>query len=80
MIVNLRDDATLAFAGTYEPAYHVAIYSIGKITPEMNVNTSAKLAEFFEKELGLPAVRGYITLHDVKGSNWGHNKETFSYL
>ena len=80
MIVNIRDDATLAFGGTYEPAYHAAIYSIGRITPEMNANTSSKLAEFFEKELGLPAHRGYITFFDVKGSDWGYNKETFINL
>jgi Macrophage migration inhibitory factor (MIF) len=51
--------------------------SIGKIDREMNVNTSKGLSEFFQEELGLPSDRGYISFHDMKGSNIGYKGATF---
>jgi len=77
MIVKIQDELTLSFAGTFDPAFTVNIYSIGKITPEMNTNTSAGLAEFLEKELGLPSDRGYISFFDMKGTNMGFKGKTF---
>ena len=68
---------TISFAGTFDPAFTVNIYSIGKIDPEMNTNTSAGLAEFLEKEFGLPSDRGYISFFDMKGTNMGFKGKTF---
>jgi len=77
MIVKVQDELTLSFAGTFDPAFTANIYSIGKITPEMNTNTSAGLAEFLEEELGLPSDRGYISFFDMKGTNMGFKGKTF---
>jgi len=77
MIVKIQDELTLTFAGTFDPAFTANIYSIGKIGPEMNANTSAGLAEFLEKELGLPSDRGYISFFDMKGTNMGFKGTTF---
>jgi len=77
MIAHIKDEQVLTFAGTFEPAFTASIYSIGKITPEMNANTSAGLAEYFEKELGLPSDRGYISFYDMKGTNMGWKGTTF---
>ena len=77
MIVKIQDELVLSFAGTFEPAFTANIYSIGKINPEMNTNTSAGLAEFLEKELGLPSDRGYISFFDMKGTNMGFKGKTF---
>ena len=77
MIVHITDECTLCFAGTFDPAFTANIYSIGKINPEMNVNTSKGLSEFFQEELGLPSDRGYISFHDMKGSNIGYKGATF---
>ena len=77
MIVKIQDELTLSFAGTFDPAFTANIYSIGKITPEMNTNTSAGLAEFLDKELGLPSDRGYISFFDMKGTNMGFKGKTF---
>lgn len=77
MIVKITDDCALCFAGTFDPAFTANIYSIGKISPEMNTNTSAGLSEFLSKELGLPSDRGYIAFFDMKGSNMGYKGATF---
>jgi len=77
MIIKIIDDVCLTFAGTFDPAYTAVVYSIGKINPEMNANTSAGLNKFFVEEMGLPGDRGYIAFHDIKGSNMGYNGATF---
>jgi phenylpyruvate tautomerase len=77
MIVKVQDDLTLTFAGTFDPAYVANIYCIGKISPEMNNNTSAGLSELLSKELGLPNDRGYICFFDMKASNIGYQGATF---
>jgi phenylpyruvate tautomerase len=77
MIVHIKDEQVLTFAGTFEPAYIANIYSIGKISPEMNVNTSKGLSEFLSKELGLPDDRGYIGFHDMKATNMGWKGTVF---
>ena len=78
MIAYIKDEQVLSFAGTFEPAFTANLYSIGKITPEMNVKTSAGLAEYFEKELGLPSNRGYISFFDMEPSNMGWSGRTFA--
>jgi phenylpyruvate tautomerase len=77
MIVKVVDDCALCFGGTFEPAYAASIYSIGKISPELNVTTSAAISQYLSKELGLPDDRGYIMFSDVKGSNFGYKGKTF---
>lgn len=77
MIVKIQDECVLSFAGTFEPAFTANIYSIGKITPEMNANTSAGLSKFLSEEMGLPSDRGYIGFHDMKASNMGYKGDTF---
>jgi phenylpyruvate tautomerase len=77
MIVKIQDECVLSFAGTFEPAFFANVYSIGKIDPEMNVNTSAGLSEFLSQELGLPSDRGYISFFDMKPSNMGYKGKTF---
>jgi phenylpyruvate tautomerase len=77
MIVKVTDECVLSFAGTFDPAFNANLYSIGKISPEMNANTSAGLSEYFAKELGLPSDRGYIAFFDVEASNLGYKGATF---
>lgn len=77
MIVKLQDQLAMMFAGAWDPAFVVNIYSIGKISPEMNIATSAGFSEFLSKELGLPHDRGYICFHDMKASNIGYKGATF---
>ena len=77
MIVKIVDDCALSFAGTFDPAFTANIYSIGRISPEMNVKTSAGLSEFFSKELGLPNDRGYVAFFDMPASNIGYKGATF---
>lgn len=77
MDVKIQDECCLCFAGSFDPAFIANIYSIGKITPEMNENTSAGLSKFFQEEMGLPNDRGYISFHDMKATNIGWKGATF---
>ena len=77
MIVHVTDECALCFAGTFEPAFTANIFSIGKINPEMNANTSKGLSEFLKEEMGLPSDRGYISFNDMKGTNMGYKGATF---
>jgi len=77
MIVKVQDECVLSFAGTFDPAYIVNIYSIGKINPQMNNNTSAEFSKFLTEEMGLPSDRGYIAFHDMKESDIGYKGATF---
>jgi Macrophage migration inhibitory factor (MIF) len=71
MMVHFQDESIAAFGGSYEPAYSASIYSVGRISPESNLNVSVKLGEYLERELGLPAERGGIKFFDMKGADWG---------
>jgi len=75
--IKIQDEVCLTFAGTFDPAFTANIFSIGKISPEMNANTSKQLSEFFSKELGLPDNRGYISFFDMAKSNIGYKGATF---
>jgi phenylpyruvate tautomerase len=80
MVVKLCDDVAMSFGGTFDPAYLVNLYSIGKISAEDNLRTSAGLSGYLAKELGLRSDRGYITFHDVKASDWGFQGTTFGTI
>ena len=77
MVVKVIDECALCFGGTFDPAYVASVYSIGKISPELNVNTSAGISQYLAKELGLPDDRGSIMFFDMKGSNFGYKGKTY---
>ena len=68
------------FGGDSGPSAIVHLSSIGKIDRDTNKKTSAKLSDFFVKELGVDEKRLYINFHDLEKSNVGYMRTTFAEL
>jgi len=52
---------TLTFGGTFDPAFTLQVVSLTNLSPEKNIAHSKAFFDFFEKRLGIPNGRGYIT-------------------
>ncbi|RWS29771.1 macrophage migration inhibitory factor-like protein [Leptotrombidium deliense] len=77
VVVVIRSDATMSWAGDDSPAAVVHLTSIGQIDRAKNKKTSAALYPHFEKNLGISGERMYIMFHDMAGENVGYSGSTF---
>ncbi|KAI0082863.1 Tautomerase/MIF [Panus rudis PR-1116 ss-1] len=71
---------TLAWNGTFEPAFLLNIVSLDNINPEANEKYSKELFQYFEEKLGITGSRGYISFHDPGRAYLGHKGTTFSAI
>ncbi|OBZ75583.1 Macrophage migration inhibitory factor [Grifola frondosa] len=62
--VSYTHNEYLTFNGTFEPAFLLAINSLGNITPDLNEGYSKVFFEFFKSKLGISDDRGYILFTD----------------
>lgn len=76
--IDYRYNETLSFAGTFEPAFLLAITSLGNINPEANLRYSEAFFAFFKEKLGVTGDRGYITFYDPGNAFLGHEGTTFA--
>ncbi|KAI0685798.1 Tautomerase/MIF superfamily, partial [Cytidiella melzeri] len=70
----------MTWGGSFDPAYLLAITSLGNVNPESNVTYSKTFSEFFQERLGAPNSRGYISMIDPGPDNMGHRGTTFSAI
>ncbi|KDQ59605.1 hypothetical protein JAAARDRAFT_33186 [Jaapia argillacea MUCL 33604] len=78
--INYSYDPNLTFAGTFDPALLLVITSLDNINPEVNDVYSKAFFSYFEKTLGVPGNRGYITFYDPGRSFLGHQGTTFGTI
>ncbi|KAI0261084.1 Tautomerase/MIF [Gloeopeniophorella convolvens] len=78
--ISLQYNEFLTFGGTFDPAFLLSIVSLDNITPQKNEAYSKSLFEFFEKELGVPGDRAYITFQDPGRAFIGHEGTTFETI
>jgi len=71
---------TLTFAGTFDPAISLRIDSLDNINRQANEKYSKAFFDFFQKKLGVPADRGYITFIDPGRENMGYNGSTVATI
>jgi len=71
---------TLTFGGTFDPAFVLNIVSLGNINPDANDIYSQKLFAYFEKHLGVPHDRAYITFIDPGNANIGYTSTHFGKI
>lgn len=76
VMVTIKE-ATVAMAGTTEPAAFVDVRSIGGLNKEVNVELSSKVCSLLQEELGIPGGRVYLNFTDVNRPNWGFDGGTF---
>jgi phenylpyruvate tautomerase len=75
--IVLRDNITISFGGTLEPAALCSLSSIGKINANDNRKYSKVISEHLQNILKIPSNRIYINFHDLIPHNVGHNSTTF---
>jgi phenylpyruvate tautomerase PptA (4-oxalocrotonate tautomerase family) len=76
VMVSIKADADLIFAGSDEPCAHLVLKSLG--LPESETKTfSAQLCAFIEQQLGVTPPRTYIEFHSPERHMFGWNNSTF---
>ncbi|KAG7402275.1 hypothetical protein PHYBOEH_003534 [Phytophthora boehmeriae] len=73
VMVQLDLDTPMLFQASDSPCAFVRIRSIGRIDAELNPKTAASLTATAAEALKIPADRIFLTLDDVKASNWAMN-------
>lgn len=78
--VSYTHNEYMAWNGTFDPCFLLAVVSLDNITPETNEEYSKKLFGYVEEKLGVPGHRGYISFTDPGRDNLGHKKTTFGSI
>jgi len=76
VMVKIKPEQALIFAGSDEPAAHVKLKSLG--LPESNTaDFSSRICSFIHSELGIDSARVYIEFADPERHMWGWDGKTF---
>ncbi|EKM83073.1 hypothetical protein AGABI1DRAFT_69253 [Agaricus bisporus var. burnettii JB137-S8] len=78
--VQYNHNEYITFAGTHDPAFNLAIYSLDNLQPEKNEVYSKKFSEWLNTKLGLQNDRGYINFIDPGRSHLGYAGTTFATI
>ena len=76
VMVSIKPETPLNFAGSNEPAAFVRLKSIGLPKDRCN-ELSEKICGFVEQELDAPPNRVFIDFKDLKREMFGWNRKTF---
>ena len=76
VMVNIRADEALSFAGTNEPCAHLKLKSLG-LNESDTAAYSDKLCQFVTQQLGIPSSRIYIEYSSPERHMWGWDSRTF---
>ncbi len=76
VMVSLRDDEPMLFAGNDAPLAYLELKSIG-LPESKTTELSSSLCEAVNSSLGIETDRIYIEFSDAARSMWGWDKRTF---
>lgn len=76
VMVELRGDRQMCFAGSSDPLAYVECKSIG-LTPAQAKALSASVSDTLNNDLHIPANRVYIEFSNCPANFWGWNGSTF---
>ncbi len=76
MMVALKDEVPMLFAGSSEPTAYLELKSIG-LNPDKTKELSKALCELIETQLEIPSARIYVKFNDAQRSMWGWKGDTF---
>ena len=68
--ISLDHSACMIMGGTFEGTYVVTITSVSMISPTVNKRNAALISDWLNKNLGVPADRGYIRFVDPDFANY----------
>ena len=77
VLVSLRTDVALSFGGSEAPAAFGDLLSIGAVGGAKNKTISKAVSDVVTAKLGVPSSRFYLSITDMKGSDFGWNGGTF---
>jgi len=77
VMVVLRDNVSISFAGTDAPAALCTLASIGGIGATENAKLSKSISSILSGAVKISPDRTYIKFDDVEAHNWGWNGGTF---
>ncbi|KAL1808114.1 hypothetical protein ACET3Z_025104 [Daucus carota] len=77
VMIVVKGSVPIAFGGTEQPAAFGELVSIGGLSPSVNKQLSAAIAEILETKLSVPKNRFFLKFFDSKGSDFGWNGSTF---
>eukprot|EP01025_Chloroclados_australasicus_P005516 TRINITY_DN1169_c0_g1_i1.p1 TRINITY_DN1169_c0_g1~~TRINITY_DN1169_c0_g1_i1.p1 ORF type:complete len:196 (-),score=8.91 TRINITY_DN1169_c0_g1_i1:230-766(-) len=77
VMISLRCDVSMCFAGSEEACAYAELISIGAIGGDKNKTISASLAQVLEEKLKVPRNRFYLKFYDVARADFGYNGTTF---
>ncbi|KAH8484811.1 hypothetical protein POPTR_016G126700v4 [Populus trichocarpa] len=77
VMIVLRGSIPISLGGSQEPAAFGELVSIGGLSPEVNKNLSAAIAEILETKLCIPKSRIFLKFYDSQGTHFGWNGSTF---
>ncbi|KAL1742108.1 Tautomerase/MIF superfamily [Schizophyllum fasciatum] len=75
--VAIKVNETLTFAGTHDPAFILAITSLGNVNPASNEKYSKAISEWLKEKLNLSSDRGYMYVPSLLTTT-AHNNTWFS--
>ena len=76
LMIGLEDSKDLYFGGKkLEKGAFISVEVLGEVNAAASAKMSGRLCEIFEKELGIPGDKIYITYSGYK--NWGWNGGNF---
>lgn len=76
VMVKIRDEQTLLFAGTNEAAAHVKLKSLGLVEND-TADFSARICGFINERLAINSARIYIEFSNPERHMWGWDERTF---
>ena len=77
VLVSLRTDVALSFGGSEAPAAFGDLLSIGAVGGAKNKTISKAVSDVVTAKLGVPSSRFYLSITDMKGSDFGWTGGTF---
>jgi phenylpyruvate tautomerase len=69
VMIVLRGSIPISLGGSQEPAAFGELVSIGGLSPEVNKNLSAAIAEILETKLCIPKSRIFLKFYDSQASH-----------
>lgn len=78
LMVHVRGDETLYFAGEKCVGAYVEVKLLGQLSVEQKNQITAKICSLYEDTIGIWQDKVYVTFYELAYENWGHNGKTFA--
>lgn len=78
LMVHVKDNEILYFAGEKCSSAYVDIKLLGHLTIEQKNQITSKICSVYHNQIGVDQSKVYLTFSELEYENWGHNGKTFA--